>query len=380
MKIIQVVSGIDNLAAGPSYTVPRLCETLRRRNCQVELHTLEPLPKSVNTDGYDVLAYPKIGVPLMDQFGLSPAMASGLNRAASSANIIHNHGLWLLPNLYAYQAAYNQHIRFVVSPRGMLSTWALGHSKWKKRLVWFWKQKRALAAATCFHATAESELEDIRRLGFSSPVAVIANGIDVPSEPRYPLLNKRRLLFLARIHKKKGVDILLKAWARLEERYPGWELTIAGPDDGRNYLNDMKQLAAALQLRNVEFSGPVYGKEKKNLLLSSDLYVLPTHSENFGMTVAEALAHGVPAIVTKGAPWQELEDRQCGWWIDLNENSITACLDQALARDDSDLRAMGERGRNWMSQQYSWSSVAEKMKDTYSWLLGNGELPTWVSL
>ncbi|WP_434151405.1 glycosyltransferase [Methylocaldum gracile subsp. desertum] len=378
MKIIQVVSGIDNLAGGPSYTVPRLCETLGERNCHVELHTLEPLPKSASKTGYDIQAYPKTGLPLMSRFGLSPAMISGLTGAAGSADIIHNHGLWLLPNLYAYQAACNQRVRFVVSPRGMLSSWALAHSKWKKRLVWHWKQKRALEAAACFHATAESELEDIRRLGFSSPVAVIPNGMDVPREERKSLPGSRRLLFLARIHKIKGVDILLKAWGRLEERHSDWELTVAGPDDG-GYLDDIKRLAAALQLRKVDFTGPVYGEHKRNLLLSSDLYVLPTHSENFGMTVAEALAHGVPAVVTKGAPWQGLEDHRCGWWIDLSEDSLTACLDQALMKGDTELRAMGERGRNWMLRQYSWSSVAEKMEHTYSWLLHGGERPAWIS-
>lgn len=283
-----------------------------------------------------------------------------------------------MPNLYAYQAARSQRGYFVVSPRGMLSTWALAHSKWKKRLIWFWMQKRALEAATCFHATAESERADIRRLGFSSPIAVIPNGIDVPSEPRQSPMSKRRLLFLARIHKKKGVDLLLKAWSNLESRHPDWILTVAGPDE-EGYLDEMKKLAAALQLRKVEFTGPVYGEQKSNLFLSSDLYVLPTHSENFGMTVAEALAHGVPAIVTKGAPWQGLEDHRCGWWIDLSEDSLIACLDQVLAIDDPELRAMGERGRKWMLQQYSWSSVAEKMEHTYSWLLEGGEPPAWIS-
>lgn len=378
MKIIQVVSGIDNLAAGPSYTVPRLCEILGEKNCHVELHTLEPLPKSLGTAGYEIQAYRRTRLPIMGRFGLSPAMVSGLTRAAGSADIVHNHGLWLLPNLYAYQVARNKRIRFVVSPRGMLSSWALAHSKWKKRLVWHWKQQRALGAAACFHATAESELEDIRRLGFSAPVAVIPNGVDVPKAQRKPSQGLRRLLFLARIHKKKGVDILLNAWRRLEERHPHWELTIAGPDDG-GYLDGMKQLAAALQLRRVEFTGPVYGEQKSSLLQSSDLYVLPTHSENFGMTVAEALAHGVPAVVTKGAPWQGLEDHRCGWWIDLSVDSLAACLDQAMRKGDRELRAMGERGRTWMLRQYSWSSVAEKMERTYAWLVYGGDRPAWVS-
>ncbi|WP_119628167.1 glycosyltransferase [Methylocaldum marinum] len=379
MKVIQVVSGIHNQAAGPSYTVPQLCKTLRQRNCQVELHTLEPLAVPDGRNDYNIQAYRRVEVPLLNRFGISPEMMSGLDRAAGSADIIHNHGLWLMPNMYAYRIAYKRRVHFVVSPRGMLSAWALNHSKWQKRLVWFWKQKQALERAACFHATAECELEEIRDLGFSAPVAVIPNGIDLSSEMRRPPSGKRRLLFLARIHKKKGVDILLNAWRYLENRYPNWELTIAGPDDG-GYLSDMKQLASALQLGKVEFVGPIYGKQKENLLLSSDLYVLPTHSENFGMTVAEALAHGVPVIVTKGAPWQRVEDYRCGWWIDLSEETLITCLDNALAMEDQELRSMGDRGKTWMLQQFSWSSVAEKMERTYSWLLEGGELPAWIDL
>lgn len=381
MKVIQVVSGIHNQAAGPSYTVPRLCETLRQRNCQVELHTLEPLPLPVpdRKSDYDILAYRRIGIPLMDRFGLSPEMMLGLDRAAGSTDIIHNHGLWLMPNVYAYRIAYKRKVHFVVSPRGMLSAWALNHSRWQKSLVWFLIQKRALDRAACFHATAESELEEIRALGFSAPVAVIPNGIDLPSEPRLPPTGKRRLLFLARIHKKKGVNILLNAWRYLESRYPKWELTIAGPDDG-DYLSEMKQLASALQLEKVEFVGPIYGKQKESLLLSSDLYVLPTHSENFGMTVAEALAHGVPVVVTKGAPWQGVEKCGCGWWIDLSEESLITCLNKALAMEEHELRSMGDRGRTWMLRQFSWPSVAEKMEGTYSWLLEGGVPPAWMNL
>jgi glycosyltransferase involved in cell wall biosynthesis len=378
MKIIQVVAGINNLSAGPSYTVPRLCEGLAQRNCHVDLHVLEPLPKIQTEREYGIHAYPVTRIPVLDRFGLSPAMRTGLACAAENADLIHSHGLWLMPNVYAHDAARRMGVRSVLSPRGMLSAWALGHSRWKKALVWRWWQKSTLETVSCFHATAESELDDIRKLGFKAPVAVIPNGIDVPAEQPASSRGSRRLLFLARIHAKKGVDILLRAWSKLENRHADWVLTIAGPDDG-GYLEEMKRLASALRLAKVDFIGPVYGEEKRKLYFSSDLYVLPTHSENFGISVAEALAHGVPAVVTRGAPWGGIEDRECGWWINLSEESLTACLDQALSVGHSDLNAMGERGRRWMLEEYSWSSVAEKMHQTYNWILSGGTPPSWVS-
>jgi glycosyltransferase involved in cell wall biosynthesis len=110
------------------------------------------------------------------------------------------------------------------------------------------------------------------------------------------------------------------------------------------------------------------------------LLVLPSHSENFGFVVAEALSAGVPAIVTRGAPWQELETRRCGWWIDISVESLARCLREALAADPSELRAMGARGREWIIRELSWSRVAEMMELTYSWMLGRTDRPTWVHL
>jgi glycosyltransferase involved in cell wall biosynthesis len=376
MKIIQVMAGMDNLAAGPSYTVPRLCKTLARRAAGVELHVLEPVPAMAESTDYAVKTYPVPAGRLGRKLGFSPAMSAGLSRTA--ADIVHNHGLWLLPNLYACRQDGRRERKIVISPRGMLSPWALNHSRWKKRLMWFLAQKEALFRADCLHATALSEYEDIRRLGVRAPVAVIPNGIDLPApRPDFVGHGRRRLVFLARIHPQKGLAVLLEAWARLEKRFPDWELVIAGPDP-IGYLDELKKQAAALDLGRIAFRGPVYGDEKSRLLYSADLYVLPSYSENFGMTVAEALAHGVPAIVTRGAPWGGLETQGCGWWIELGEDALAACLADALSTDRATLREMGARGRAWMERDYGWDPIGEMMHRTYRWLLAGGEPPDWV--
>lgn len=376
MKIIQCIAGIDNLAAGPSYTVPRLCRSLAEQQAQVELFVLSPVPTDFKPNGYSIKEFPTGGGSLGKTIGLSPKMAARL--ASITTDIVHSHGLWLMPNIYACRLSKRDKRRIMVSPRGMLSPWALQHSKWRKKAMWMVLQRKALSQASSFHATAFSELEDIRRLGLRAPVAVIPNGIDIPELPvESETRERRRLLFLARIHKKKGLDILLKAWARLENRFEDWELVVAGPDEG-GYLAEVQGIAATLHLTRVSFVGPVYGMVKSRLLNSSDVYVLPTHSENFAMTVAEALAYGMPAVVTQGAPWSGLVTQGCGWWIELGEESVAACLGEVMARDRESLRAMGAQGRAWMKRDFSWETVGARMVTTYRWLVEGGAQPAWV--
>jgi glycosyltransferase involved in cell wall biosynthesis len=246
-----------------------------------------------------------------------------------------------------------------------------------KRVFWPLVQRPAVQVATCFHATATSEYEDIRNAGFRQPVAVIPNGVDIPEDQPRSRAAMRTLLFLGRIHPKKGIDMLLLAWARVEPVFTDWQLRIVGPDNA-GYLDAMKRRAAELKLERVRFAGPVYGDRKWDEYRSADLFVLPTHSENFGLAVAEALATGVPAIVTRGAPWADLERQGAGWWIDIGVEPLFAALDNALGRGRADLDAMGQRGRAWISTAFSWSQAARQMGETYEWIVRGGSRPACV--
>jgi glycosyltransferase involved in cell wall biosynthesis len=316
------------------------------------------------------------------RLGVSPSMNRWLTAQATSGqvDIIHNHGLWMMPNVYTGRAcAKASRTRLIVSPRGTLSAWARARSAFQKKIFWRLLQAPALRSTACFHATAESEYEDIRRLGFAQPVCVIPNGIDVPSVERQPRRQRRQLLFLGRIHPVKGVDMLLRAWSLVEHRFPNWDLRIVGPDNG-GYLFDMKQLAASLGTTRVTFPGPLYGPEKADAYRAADLFVLPSHSENFGVALAEALAVGVPAIATKGTPWQGLETQGAGWWIDMGTESLVSCFDRALSMSTEQLAAMGRAGRAWMHAQYAWSSVASRFLSVYAWLLQASDPPASVRL
>jgi glycosyltransferase involved in cell wall biosynthesis len=371
-RAIHVVPSISNEASGPSYSVVRLCQSLIAHGEDITLATLD-VPTVTSPPPF--LRTFRLGMgPL--RLGRSPPMKRWLaSRSQShSVDLLHNHSLWMMPNVYPGLVAKRYGIPLVVSPRGTLSEWAIQSGSALKRAFWPLLQKPALAATSCFHATSPSEYEDIRRLGFRQPVAVIPNGIDVPDLPPKSFRTVRTLLFLGRIHRTKGLDVLLPAWQRVQDKFPAWHLRIVGPDDG-GYLADIQRLSGELRLERIEFSGALYGPQKWLAYREADLFVLPTHSENFGMSIAESLAAGTPAIVSKGAPWAGLKVHQAGWWIDIGIEPLVACLGEVLNRIPESLSEVGVRGRAWMEADFSWAQIGRRMGETYYWLLNVGDKP-----
>lgn len=136
----------------------------------------------------------------------------------------------------------------------------------------------------------------------------------------------------------------------------------------------------ALWLSRVSWLGAVHGDEKRRVFSEASLYVLPTRGENFGVTIAEALGHGLPVIVTKAAPWSEVSVRGCGWWVETDSMSPIEALQHALSSSESELRAMGDRGREWMQSSFSWESVAARMIEAYQWALEGGTRPGFIDM
>ncbi len=374
-RVIHVVPRIHDEASGPSYSVVRLCQSLIHKGEDVRLAVMEPVPEK--QDFEFICAFPYGFGPRL--LAVSPSMKRWLREQAVSgkAAVIHNHSLWIMPNMYPGDAVRGTACKLVLAPRGTLSSWALSHSALKKRLMWWWRQKRVLERAHAFHATSMTELEEIRALGFRQPVAVIPNGIDIPSPDEKK--TRRQVLFLSRIHPKKGLPLLLEAWGRIEKDFPDWELIIAGPDE-RGHLAELRNLAGALSLTRCVFPGPLLGDDKLAAYRTASLFVLPSHSENFGMVVAEALAAGTPAIVTKGAPWAGLEREGAGWWVDISVDSLEMAMRSAMAKSPEELKQMGRRGREWMKRDFSWDRIAADMAAFYDWLLHGGEQPSFVRM
>ncbi len=297
----------------------------------------------------------------------------------TSADLVHNHGLWLLPNIDAGWSAGKARKPLIVAPRGMLGAAALRFSYMKKRVFWHLAQRRMLEGAACLHATSEQEYEEIRTVGLKAPVAIVPNGVDLsPPQASSPGSRPRRtVLYLGRLHPKKGLTVLVHAWARLEAAHADWDLRIVGPSE-KGYLEELRALALRLRVQRVSFDGPRFGAEKTEAYRNADLYVLPTLNENFAMTVAEALAAEVPVIASKGAPWARLETERCGWWVDHGLETLTKVMDGAMRLPAAELMAMGERGRRWMAREFSWDPIGEQMLRVYEWLVRGAEAPSCI--
>jgi glycosyltransferase involved in cell wall biosynthesis len=383
VKIIHVVPHVGHEASGPSYSVSRLAQSLAAVGNDVTLMSVKDglLP---NAAGFQHQVFPKSRMP--SQLWRSPGLYKALCNKSTAVDVIHSHGLWLMPNVYPGWAAKQKSTPLVISPRGTLSSWALANSAVRKKIFWKIFQGSVLAQAACLHATAEHEYVDIRKCGLKQPICIIPNGVDIPPldlckelDPNVASDGHRELLFLGRLHTVKGLDILIDAWAKIVVMRPDWRLRIVGPDDGK-YATKLRDRVSAGAVQNCIIDGALYGREKQAAYQRAELYVLPTHSENFGMTVAEALANGTPVITTTNAPWSELNIRDCGWSIELSEQNLIDALLDATSRSHEELSAMGFRGRDLVQEKYGWKSVATQMTRVYSWLLGKSHMPDCVRL
>ena len=376
VRVMHVASSVIDPAAGTDYAVNGLCRALSARGNIVEVHTLHPAPE-VKEKEFEIRSYPRSKIPA--KLGLSHEMSKALVEAAANTDVVHGHSLWTMQNLYAAQAARRVAKPYVFSVHGMMAPAAMRRSRFKKTVFGWMGQWRALSKVDCFHATSNEEYADIRHLGYKGPVSIVPFGIDLPTFQAPAETGRRTLLFLGRIHPIKRIDVLLMAWRAVQDDFRDWDLVICGPDNDE-YLSDLQQLAKALGTTRVDFSGPKYGAEKSQLLASAHLFVLPSYSENFGFVVAEALAHGVPAIVSKGAPWAGLEEQRCGWWVEISAKLFEQTLREALVLDERTLSEMGHRGRDWMARDFSWNRTAESIEHVYQWLLGKSERPECIVL
>ena len=377
----HVVASITDPAAGTSYSVRSLAAALGARGAKAHIHTVRGWRGgSAGADACpEITAHRQdfAHVPVLGLACLSGELERALRRSA--ADILHGHGLWLMPNIYPAWAARRGSARLVVSPRGMLGAEAVAFSRLRKRAFWSLFQAGALREAACLHATSEAELGDIRAAGLVNPVAVIPNGVDLPEPASSDPQGARAVLALGRIHPKKGLDTLVRAWALTEAAHPDWRLRIVGPAE-LGHDRDLEALGASLNLRRMSIEGPAYGPARLAAYHEADLFVLSTRHENFANTVSEALAAGVPVISSKGAPWAGLETQNCGWWIDHGPEPLAAALSAALALPHETLRAMGAKGRAWMARDFSWNRVADDMLAVYAWLAEGADRPNTVRL
>jgi glycosyltransferase involved in cell wall biosynthesis len=375
MRAVHVIAGLDARDGGPSFTLPELWKHLGPAGFEVTAFTTHAASAGppASPPGVALRTFPRGYPPSIKR---APGFSSALEEAARDADVLHNHGCWLSPNWAAGRVARRLGKPLVISPLGHLDPWSLARNPWRKRLARALVEDRNWRAARAWVAKSEKEAEAIRAQKLPGTVRVIPNGIDpahyaapfdpAPIHERIPALRGRRvLLFLSRLHPKKGLPLLLTAWRSLAPRHRDWVLLIAGDPDsdhGRDVMGAARDLVEA---GCVAFAGGVAGKLKDAALGAAQLFVLPSVSENFGQVVLEALASGLPAIVSRACPWGEIESRGCGWWIMPEATALRRSLDEALSLPPSELAALGERGRQWALREFGWPAVAARLAALY---------------
>jgi glycosyltransferase involved in cell wall biosynthesis len=369
LYVLHTIASLGRLAGGPSSTVPALCEGINEIRGVADCEILAGRDRHFG----DNIQSSKIVINEMQEgrFGRWLDKLNALTVGKSNVEIIlHEHGQWRTSNRATSSFARQACIPKVVSPRGMLRPWAFAHKAVRKRIAWSLYARQDLFSASVVHATCHAEASEIHALGYKGPVAVIPNGVTVWESEEF-IEKKPQVLFLGRIHRVKGLDLLIRAWNNMHT--DGWTLIIAGPDE-ENLLGQLKIDA----LKNVAYVGEVRAEKKWRLLSESSVCVLPTRTENFGLSIAESLMARTPVITTHAAPWESIQANGCGWWVPVELGAIEDALSRAMATDAATLRTMGERGRAHVVRDYSWDNVCRQMCDVYRWLYRGTDRPDCI--
>jgi glycosyltransferase involved in cell wall biosynthesis len=381
MHAFITIAGIEPEAGGPSRSVPSLVRHLAQLGVNVRLKSIGNTAVNAGNDAsfLDLYTYNNsFSSKLMAINKMSRDLFIEAQKHTGKA-VIHDQGIWLMSNHSVVTVARKSKTPLIVTPRGSLEPWSINHKAIKKKIAWQLYQKKDLDSVDVFHATSLQEAQNIRELGFTQPVAIVPNGVDVPQwRERKKLKNgdKKTILFLSRVYPKKGLLNLVNAWKTIKS--PDWKIVIAGPDEANHRMEVEEAIRSANLQDCFEFVGPIDDVAKWDCYFQADLFVLPTFSENFGIVIAEALACGVPVITTTGTPWQELITHNCGWWIDIGVEPLAEALREAIALTDKERSEMGQRGRTLVYQSYSWAKVGKDMVEVYAWILGNGAKPESV--
>jgi glycosyltransferase involved in cell wall biosynthesis len=324
------------------------------------------------------------------QFAFAPALRSSL--WDFNPDVVHTHGLWTYLSLLAHGWQSSTGRPVVVSSQGMLDPWALSHSRLKKRIAWVLYEHRHLRNASCLHAVAEAEVNAFRSCGLGNPICVIPNAVDLPpdsaggeAEPWLAQVSpgSKILLFLGRIHPKKGLSPLLQGWAAIRESADGakgneWHLVVAGWDQGGHEAG-LKAQAEALGIADsVSFIGPLFGEARNVAYRHADAFVLPSHGEGLPLTVLEAWSHKLPVIMTSQCNIPEGFRADAAIPAEPNRDSLAQAMSVLFAMPDAARDAMGRRGFDLVSQEFTWKKAAAEMKSVYDWLLDKGDRPECV--
>ena len=385
MHVAFIMSSASRAGAGVSEVARFLSQQLAERpGVEVSVLSLQDEFSLVDAHQWAPLAPQAFPTRGPSSVGYSPL----LERALRSANfdIVHNHGLWQYTSASTSRWSRRTGRPYVVSPHGMLDPWAVNHSKWKKRIAMALYESRHLRDAACLHALNRSEYQAIRTFGLRNPVAVIPNGAVMPAnhdpmdDTGHDHGSPKTLLFLGRIHPKKGLIQLIQAWAKLHQASrPNWELAIAGWDDGGHEQSLKAEIERLGVQSTVCLVGPKFGEEKARAFREASAFVLPSFSEGLPVAVLEAWAYGLPVVMTEFCNLPEGFAAHAAIEVRPEPESLAAGLTRLVTMDGEQRRDMGRSGLQLVRDRFTWPVVADQMLAVYRWMLG-GDLPASVLL
>ena len=373
MKVLSFISSLDLSSGGPSRSVPMLAKGLAELGVDITLMTVKS--ENMNTHALEgTSAKLKVLTPSFSKKEIANYLAD------ERFDLIQIQSMWDLPYHKVMVEARKLSIPYIVTPRGMLEPWSLCQKKWKKKLAWLLYQRNDVQKSVCVFTTAKMEADHISNLGITTSRAVIPNGIETDSYPCKTSVDivKKQVLFLSRVHVKKGIEILFDAWKRMHSEFADWQLFVVGNGEAE-YIQSLENRVECLGLKEcINIIPPVFGNDKIRLYQESALFCLPSYSENFGMVIAEAMSCGTPVITTTNCPWNILNDTSTGWCIDLSVDNLEYALREALSMNPTELYDMGQKASKLIFDNYDYRSVTRKTLRLYEWLLGGGEKPEFI--
>jgi glycosyltransferase involved in cell wall biosynthesis len=389
MKVGFLVSSVSREAGGLFQSVRGLAKATMSEDATVSVFGVSDAWSAVDSLEWRPLPVQTFQ-PQFRAWGYSSQLSPAL--IAADLDILSVHGLWK----YCSVASRRWHRRtgrpYIVHPEGMLESWALRNGMWKKRVAALLYENEHLRGAACLRALSEAEAQSIRACGLRNPICVIPNGVDLPEQPDGSatkpdsgLFNgfakdRKILLYLGRLHPKKNVANLIRAWNEMSNSQDcssdPWILAIAGWDQG-GYASELKDIAA---LPSVVLLGPLFGGDKDAAYRACDAFILPSLSEGLPMTVLEAWAYAKPVVMTSECNLPGGFSAEAAVRIGSTAEQIGIGLKQLTEMSGDDRRAMGARGRNLVATEFSWPRIGEQMRAVYEWVLGGCSPPETVRL
>jgi poly(glycerol-phosphate) alpha-glucosyltransferase len=390
-RIAHILPSLSPRSGGLYTVVSSLAKKSAECHVEIKVYGAQDVAEPVNSGAWAPAIARELGTKGPARFSYMPDLVRELEDYIPQ--IIHVHGIWAYPLIAAHQYARSHGVYRILSPHGMLDGWALDQSKWLKKVAGWAYQNRGLRSVDCIHALCEAEVEEIRRFGLHSPICVIPNGVEIvkmnlandyshPSWIRDIAGNKNVLLFLSRIHPKKGLANLLHAWQLVMKDSTSsideWILLIVGNDE-TGHMQELEQLKEQLGLQSrVFFLGPQYGREKAAIFSRADAFILPSLSEGMPAVVLEAWSYALPALITPQCNLQEGFEAGAAIKIEPDPDEIATVLKKFFVLPRSQREKIGRAGLSLVERHFDWRVTVQKMLATYRWLGGYEKKPDFV--